>query len=141
MNKGLIVGIALALSAGTFTKPGQANGEQVKLEGSKWSGVTITTAAGQVMEGDAKSYRLEFMDDGGVMAKLDCNTAGGGYEATAQGALSIGAMRMTRAKCPEGSLDMVLVGQLGAVESYSVAKGELTLGLSNGGRLVWKSAK
>lgn len=129
----------LLLGAGSFAKTAPA-----KLDGTSWHGVTLTMANGEVHDGTASAYEIDFSDDGGVRIKLDCNTAGGSYtareRAAGQGDLTIGALRMTRAMCPPGSLSPVIAGQLGAVRGYTMTAKSLTLTLNDGGTLVWQRA-
>jgi heat shock protein HslJ len=131
--------MVVVLGAGSFEKTVPA-----KLDGTAWHGVTLTSAGGAVSEGTAVAYEIEFRDEGLVRIKLDCNTAAGSYTArehdAGQGDLTIGALRMTRAMCPPGSLSPVIAGQLGAVHGYIVTAKSLTLTLSDGGTLVWQRA-
>jgi heat shock protein HslJ len=139
MRIGWIIGIVagVALMAGSLDKPKPAG-----LAGTIWRGVTVTSPSGQVLEGARADYLVEFKDDSSVRLKLDCNSAGGSYQATDrggdQGDLRIGALRMTRARCPEGSLDQVIVGMIGGVRTYILIGGKLILEVDGGGSLTWE---
>ena len=130
--------VAMVLMAGSLDKPQPAAG----LGGTIWRGVTVTSPSGQVLDGMPARYVVEFRDDSSVRLKLDCNSAGGSYQATdrggAQGDLRIGALRMTRARCPDGSLDQVVAGMIGGVRTYMMIGGKLIMEVDGGGSLTWE---
>jgi heat shock protein HslJ len=137
---GVVLGLLAGgvLMAGSLDKPQPAAG----LESTLWQGVTVTSPSGQVLEGSPSNYRLEFAKENSVRLKLDCNSAGGSYQATdrggAQGDLRIGPLRMTRARCPEGSLDQVIAGMMGGVRTYRIIGETLVLEIDGGGSLTWR---
>lgn len=131
----LVAGVVLI--GGSLDKPGPAG-----LAGTTWRGVTVVSPSGQVLEGAAARYLVEFRDDSSVRLKLDCNSAGGSYQATdrggGQGDLRMGALRMTRARCPDGSLDQVIAGMIGGVRTYMMVGGKLIMEVDGGGSLTWE---
>jgi heat shock protein HslJ len=76
---------------------------------------------------DPNKYTLEFLPDGAVAVKADCNTGNGSY--VVEGSqLTIEVQAMTRAMCPPDSLSDKYVSYLNEVVSY-VFEGD-TLALS-----------
>jgi heat shock protein HslJ len=139
MRIGWIMGLVagLGVMAGSLDKPLPAG-----LAGTSWRGVTVVSPSGQALEGTAARYVIEFRDETSVRLKLDCNSAGGSYQATdrggAQGDLRISALRMTRARCPEGALDQVIAGMIGGVRTYRIVGKALVMEIDGGGSLTWR---
>ena len=77
---------------------------------------------------DPQLYTLEFLPDGTVQIKADCNNASGSYT-LAGNQLTIEIGPMTRAMCPPGSLSDEFVRNLGEVASYLIQEGKLALAL------------
>jgi heat shock protein HslJ/predicted small lipoprotein YifL len=81
-----------------------------------------------------QNYILEFMPDGAVAVKADCNNASGTYTIAAQNiAIILGPMTM--AACPEGSLSDQFVANLGQVRTWELANEQLNLGLDGAGTM------
>jgi heat shock protein HslJ len=122
--------------------PSQAAG----LVGKAWQLTAITEKTpafqGVVPADQQANYTIQFVADGSFSAKADCNTVSGTYAtadaAAASGALTITPVTATTAACPEGSFaDLYVIG-LGNAASYTIAGGQLTITLSDGGTLVFK---
>jgi hypothetical protein len=47
---------------------------------------------------------------------------------------------MTRARCPEGSLDTVIAGLIGGVRAYRIIGTTLVLEVDGGGSLTWEGS-
>jgi heat shock protein HslJ len=77
--------------------------------------------------------------DGRAAFKLDCNKGSGGWKA-GRGEFTFTPIAMTRAMCPEGSLDTRIAKELEDVRSYSIEGSRLTLVLAAGGTQVWTRA-
>lgn len=69
------------------------------------------------------------------MIRADCNRGHGGY--TVDGAsIGFGAIALTRAMCPPGSLDMRFVSALGQAVTWSIHEGRLHLDSAAGGSVL-----
>ena len=87
---------------------------------------SITTAAAP------ERYTIEFLLDGRVSVRADCNRGAGHYTLGANGGLSISALATTKMACPPGSQDGVFLRQLEQVSGYDLAGRSLTLNLASG---------
>ena len=91
------------------------------LVGKVWQWNKTIFSDGRTVEvASPASYTVEFMADGKVSVKADCNMAAGGY--TVDGAnLAIQLGPMTMAMCPPESLSDEFVKELGEVAQYQVS--------------------
>ncbi|MCA9979956.1 MAG: META domain-containing protein, partial [Anaerolineales bacterium] len=78
-----------------------------------------------------QNYIVEFMADGNVAVKADCNNALGSYTIAAQN-IVIQMGPMTMAACPAESLSDQFVANLGMVNAWQVAEGQLRLEMMDG---------
>jgi para-nitrobenzyl esterase len=100
------------------------------LGGTAWQLVTFRGGDGAVLAPDDKSkYTLRFDADGTVEARIDCNRGRGSWKSAGRNQLELGAMAMTRAACPPGSLHDHIVKQLPHIRSYVLKDGRLFLAL------------
>ena len=76
-------------------------------------------------------YTLEFLPDGTVRARADCNTASGRYEAGPDRRLALGRMSVTQAPCLPGSLGDAFLKGLADVAGYLFDGDQLVLMLRN----------
>jgi uncharacterized lipoprotein YbaY len=122
----LVAALALAVSA---------MGEPVDAGGKSLTGVTWTWQGTQLNDGktlvpaDPARYTLEFMADGRVALRADCNRGFGGYTLDGN-RLDFGPLATTLIACPPGSLDGVFLRQLGQVTSYLFVDSDLILELA-----------
>jgi para-nitrobenzyl esterase len=85
---------------------------------------------GAVLVPDERSkYTLAFNADGTVNARIDCNRGRGGWKSPGKGRLELGAMALTRAMCPPGSIDHEIAKRLPHVRSYLIKDGRLFLSM------------
>ena len=85
---------------------------------------------GALLVPDEKAkYTFTFNADGTFAARIDCNRGRGAWTSSSASALQFGAMALTRAQCPPGSLHDQIVRQLPFVRSYVVRGGHLFLSL------------
>jgi para-nitrobenzyl esterase len=77
---------------------------------------------------DPAKYTLDFMADGSLSARIDCNRGRGTWRSTGPG-LELGPLALTRAACPPGSLHDQIVRQLPNIRSYVLKDGHLHLSL------------
>ena len=100
------------------------------LAGTSWQLVKFQGGDDTVLVPDDKSkYTLAFETDGGLSARLDCNRGRGTWKSSGPNQLELGAMALTRAMCPPGSLHDRMVSQLPYVRSYVIKNGRLFLSL------------
>jgi heat shock protein HslJ len=86
------------------------------------------------------SYTIEFMPDGKVVIKADCNNVLGTY-LTEDNSVTITLGPSTMAMCPEGSLDSEYLKQLGEVSQYLIQGETLILNFKlDGGGMTFSSA-
>lgn len=81
-------------------------------------------------------YTLQFMDDGRVLVRADCNRGSGRYTADASGRLTLTPVALTKMGCPAGSLDTAFVRALGEVQAYRIEGEALRLTLRDGGSMT-----
>jgi heat shock protein HslJ len=77
---------------------------------------------------DPEQYTLEFLDDGQVNVKADCNQAGGNY-ILAGSQLTIEITTSTLAICPPGSLSEEYLSLLNDAVSYIMEEGQLFIAI------------
>lgn len=92
---------------------------------------------------DPQRFTLSFGQDGRIAARLDCNRAGGSWQAvpadTHGGGLRLGPLAMTRAMCPPDPIGERLSRDLESVTSYRLRDGRLHLSLpADAGVYVWE---
>ena len=91
----------------------------------KWTG-SIFNDGKQNTPDDANKYLLQFLPEGRVSIKADCNQVGGTYTVK-DNQLSITTGPSTLVACPPGSSDQEYLRQLGLVSSYFIKDGNLVL--------------
>jgi para-nitrobenzyl esterase len=113
------------------------------LAGTSWQLVKFQGGDGTVRAPDEKSkYTLAFGTDGSFNVRFDCNRGRGGWKSAGKGQLEFGAMALTRAMCPPGSLHDQLVKHWPYVRSYVIRGGHLRLSLmADGGIYEFEPAR
>ena len=107
----LIVWLPLASLAGGLPEPEEITGLVWKWQKTRYNNDQQSVPA------DPSRYTLEFMPDGAVHVRADCNRVGGTF--TIQGSrLRITLTHSTRAMCPPDSLDEAFKKDLGAAAIY-----------------------
>lgn len=102
------------------------------LLGQVWQWQETTLADGSVVKvGAPQRYTVQFMDDGIVIGRADCNRAGGIYS-VADGALKLKVGVLTRAACPPGSLSTQFVQALNSAATYRFDGDNLVIELRDG---------
>lgn len=76
---------------------------------------------------DRAKYTIEFGDRGRLTARIDCNRGRGSWKSGGPNQIEFGALALTRAKCPAGSLHDQIVKQWRKIRSYVVRDGHLFL--------------
>ncbi|MDD2464439.1 MAG: META domain-containing protein [Desulfobulbus sp.] len=89
-------------------------------------------------------YTLQFLDEGRVSLRLNCNRGMGQWQSIPvasgkSGQLKFGPIAMTRMRCPPPSLDERIARDLSVVRSYLLRDGKLYLSLmADGGIYEWQ---
>jgi heat shock protein HslJ len=100
-----------------------------------WELVSFTGADGVLVEVTEPSrYTLQFLDDGKLAARFDCNRGSGGFTAAA-GELTIGQMATTLALCEPDSLAQPFQLILQDATSYEIDADGLLILRGDGGEL------
>ena len=86
-------------------------------------------SVGGVRPDDPARYTIAFLAEGRAALRLDCNRVSGAWSADGAGGLRFGPMAMTRAACPDGSLDTKVAAALARVRGYRVEDGRLIMRL------------
>jgi heat shock protein HslJ len=113
------------------------------LAGTNWRLVELVSksdAVGSVRPSDPWKYRLTLAADGTAQAQLDCNRSVGSWSTIGPPVdqMTFGPMAMTRAMCPEGSLDNRIAREFSSVSSYEHNDDRLVLYLTGDrGDQVW----
>jgi membrane-bound inhibitor of C-type lysozyme len=100
------------------------------LQGTTWQLVKFQGGDGTTLTPDNRTkYSLEFMPDGRVAARIDCNRGRGTWMSSGPNQLAFGPLALTRAMCPPGSLHDRMVKDWPYVRSYLLKDGHLFLSL------------
>ena len=98
------------------------------LAGSRWQLVEIQSMNDTTQTPDAPAdYTIEFLPEGTVAIKADCNRGTGSWESEAAGMIRFGVIAATRALCPPTSMSEAFLGQFERVRSYTFDAGNLFL--------------
>ena len=105
------------------------------LSGTTWQLVKFQGPDERVFTPDDKSkYTISFGRSGGVIARIDCNSARSTWRATSSGELNFGSWSRTSAKCGSGSLHDQIVRDGASVRNFAIKNGHLFLsGMEAGG--------
>ena len=131
----------LALGAGAAGAQQPAS----PLADTRWELVELRSPEdriGIVRPRDPSHYTLAFEPDGSAVLRLDCNRGRGTWRSEAPGHVEFGPAAVTRAMCPEGSLDERLARELSFVRVYAIQGDTLRLELmADGGQQMWRRAQ
>jgi para-nitrobenzyl esterase len=100
------------------------------LGGTSWQWVRFQGGDGKLLAPDEPAkYTIDFLADGAVAMRIDCNRARGSWSSAGPGRLQFGPLAVTRVECPPGSLYDGFVRDMSNVRSYVVRGGRLHLAL------------
>jgi len=100
------------------------------LAGTAWQLVRFQGSDGRTLvPDDPAKYTIEFLADGAVAMRIDCNRARGSWKSPAPSQLEFGPMAVTRVECPPGSLYDRFAKDVDYVRSYVVRNRRLFLAL------------
>ena len=99
------------------------------ITGMVWQWVqTLYNDDRKVVPKEPKNYTVQFLDNGTLTVKADCNQKGGTYSIRDK-RLSIEITHSTMAACPEGSLEDEFVRGLSGAAIYFIKDGDLYIDL------------
>lgn len=125
-----VVSVTAAQSTPVATPAGASGLPEVR-----WELAEATLADGTVHEPDDPAlYFIQFLPDGAVVARADCNQVAGAYELDGD-SLSLTGLATTLVGCPEGSLGTDYTAWLEQISSFELMDDTLILNLDDGGRL------
>ena len=102
----------------------------VGLGGTTWQLVKFQGSDGTTLApDDPAKYTIEFLADGAVAMRIDCNRARGTWKSPGPSQLLFGPMAVTRVQCPPESLHDRIVRDVNNVRSYVIRNGHLYLSL------------
>jgi heat shock protein HslJ len=117
-----------------------ASGDELPGRTWVWQGTTFSGDR-EVVPDAPERYTLEFMPDGRVRLRADCNRGSAHYEAGANRALALTPAAITKKGCPPGSKDSEFLRALGDVAGYRFIEGDLVLALKlDGGAMRFAPA-
>jgi len=102
-------------------------GEHTEITGPVWQWVqTLYNDDRNIVPADPENYTLQFMEDGTIRVKADCNQKGGTVSISPkEKRISIEITRSTMAFCPKGSLEEEFIKGLSAAVIYFIRNGDL----------------
>lgn len=105
------------------------------LAGTKWRWERLQTPLNNVTVTTPENYTVEFMTDGAVQVRSDCNNGRGRYTANGS-SLTFSAIAMTRRGCLRGSQDNLFNRSLSAARIYRRDRDKLYIDLlADGGTM------
>jgi para-nitrobenzyl esterase len=125
----LLATVTLLVSCGTTARP-PASSAAPSLGGTSWRLVQFGGSDGTTLTPDDRAkYTIQFGTDGNVTARIDCNRGRGTWTSPGPSQIRLGALALTRAMCPPGSLHDRMVRDWSDVRSYVLEGGHLFLSL------------
>jgi heat shock protein HslJ len=141
MIRPAVVALSALIFLAACSPSGGAHDASGGLTGSSWRLVELQSnddAIGVVRPRDPSRYTMTLGADGRASLRLDCNRAGGQWRSPAPGQIIFTPLAMTRAACPEGSLDTRVARELEHVRSYLLEGDRLRLVMmADGGSQLW----
>jgi heat shock protein HslJ len=135
VRRRIVAGVIIVLGA-TLAACGSGD----SLTGKTWQWNSWTSVTPQEKEDvpDPSRYTVEFLGDGTLQAKADCNTVSGTYTSSTSGGLKILLGPSTRADCGPDSLSEVFIERLGLATSYTFFRSEMTINQADLGTMTFK---
>ena len=134
LGKTRLVAVVIVVSL-SLAVCGSARAQSI--EGSRWQLVEIQSMNDTTTVPDSPSnYTIEFLPEGTVAIKADCNRGTGSWKAEADGHLLFGPIAATRALCSPTSISDEFLGQFEWVRSYLFDEGNLFLATMADGAIL-----
>jgi para-nitrobenzyl esterase len=123
-----LLALALLAACATTTDPTSLGGT--------WQLVKFQGGDGRTLAPDDRAkYTIEFLADGAVAMRIDCNRARGAWKSPGPGQLEFGPLAVTRVQCPPESLHDRFATDMAYVRSYVIRNGHLFLSLMADGSI------
>jgi len=116
----------MKISTGENTE-NQSSGNAPTLNNTVWRWQSSESATGKITVDKPENYQLEFMANGKIGVKADCNTGGGSYT-TEDNNISFVRIFTTKMFCGEKSLDSRFMQGLESARSFRVEGNNLLIG-------------
>jgi para-nitrobenzyl esterase len=100
-----------------------------ELAGTTWRWISLTTPEETLTIAEPERYTLRFLDGDRVALRADCNRGAGSVVFPEPGAVRFGALAITRAMCPTGSLGDRFAREVVRAGRWAIQRGELRLEL------------
>ena len=100
-----------------------------ELARTTWRWVSLTTPEETLTIAEPERYILRFLDGGRIALRADCNRGAGSVVFPEPGAVRFGALAITRAMCPTGSLGDRFAREVVRAGRWAIQRGELRLEL------------
>jgi len=121
---------ALFVTLITAVPPAYVMAQAPGFAGTSWQLVKFQGSDGKALTPDDKAkYTIEFVADGQLRARVDCNRGRGTWKSAGPGQIQFGPLALTRAQCPAGSLHDQILKQWPHIRSYVLKDGHLFLSL------------
>jgi para-nitrobenzyl esterase len=110
---------------------GTTGSTPAELRGTSWRWVGFTSPVESLTVDQPDRYTLAFIEGDRIALRADCNRGTGPVASPSSGALAIGQLAMTRAKCPPDSLSDRFANDVSRAVRFTIRGGELHLELPN----------
>jgi para-nitrobenzyl esterase len=122
--------VLLLIIACSVRAPEPTQNATVGLGGTSWQLVAFRGGDDKMLTPhDPAKYTIAFGTDGSVSARIDCNRGRGTWKSSGPNQLLFGALALTRAMCPLGSLHDHIVKDWEYMRSFIVKDRHLFLSL------------
>lgn len=122
---------ALALGACGASPAAMPSATPPSLVGHAWAWQGARNPTGErIVVSAPDRYTIEFMADGVVRVRADCNRGSGRFSTGPGARLTLGPIATTKMGCPDGSQDRLFLKMLGSVARYRFEGTHLVLAAS-----------
>lgn len=135
VRRWIVAGAIVVVSA---TLAACGSGDSLTGKAWQWNSWTSVTPQEKQDVPDPSLYTVEFLEDGTLQVKADCNTLSGTYTSSTSGGLKILLGPSTRADCGPDSLSDVFVERLGLATGYTFFRSEMTINQADLGTMTFK---
>jgi heat shock protein HslJ len=115
-----VLGLATYERRGASAQESATPGAGAPIPPIRWHLASIDARESTITPGDPARYWAQFLGDGVLHIRADCNTGSGAYEIDGQ-SISITSMISTLAMCGDDSIDRDFLNALSAASSYSIS--------------------
>jgi para-nitrobenzyl esterase len=113
-----------------------SGGMPAELRNTSWRWVDVTSHGDSFAVDQPDRYNLTFVDSDRITLRADCNRGAGPVAIPSPGAITVGPLATTRAKCPPGSLSERFLRDVSRAVRFAILGGELHLELPNASEVL-----